>query len=33
VALEHCDLVAQDQDLGVFGQIGLGEQGQQAEQA
>jgi hypothetical protein len=33
VALEYCDLLAQDQDLGVFGQIGCDEQSQQAEHA
>jgi len=31
VALEHGDLVAQDEDLGVLGTIGPGEQGEPAE--
>jgi hypothetical protein len=31
VALEHGELVAQDEDLGVFGAIGAGEQGKPAE--
>jgi hypothetical protein len=31
--LEHGDLMAQDQDLGVLGTVGPGEQGQPAEHA
>jgi hypothetical protein len=31
LALEHGDLVAQDEDLGVLGTIGPGEQGEPAE--
>ena len=31
LALEHGDLVAQDQDLGVLGAVGTGEQGEPAE--
>jgi hypothetical protein len=31
--LEHGDLVAQDQDLGVLGTVGAGKQGQPAEHA
>jgi hypothetical protein len=31
VALEHGDLVAQDEDLGVLSTIGPGEQGELAE--
>ena len=33
LALEHGDLMAQDQDLGVLGPVGPGEQGQPAEHA
>jgi hypothetical protein len=33
LALEHGDLVAQDEDLGVLGPVGLGEQGEPAEHA
>jgi hypothetical protein len=33
LALEHGELVAQDEDLGVFGAIGAGEQGKPAEHA
>ena len=33
LALEHGDLVAQDQDLGVLGPVGAGEQGEPAEHA
>jgi hypothetical protein len=33
LALEHGDLVTQDQYLGVLGLIGAGEQGQPAEHA
>jgi hypothetical protein len=31
MALEYGDLVAQDEDLGVFGAVGAGEQGKPAE--
>jgi len=31
LALEHCDLVAQQEDLGVLGAVGPGEQGEPAE--
>jgi hypothetical protein len=31
VAVEHAELVAQDEDLGVFGAVGAGEQGKPAE--
>jgi len=33
LALEHGDLMAQDQDLGVLGAVGAGEQGKPAEHA
>jgi len=33
LALEHGDLVAQDEDLGVLGAVGPGEQGEPAEHA
>ena len=33
LALEHGDLMAQDQDLGVLGAVGPGEQGEPAEHA
>jgi hypothetical protein len=33
LALEHGDLVAQDQDLGVLDAVGPGQQGQPAEHA
>ena len=33
LALEHGDLVAQDEDLGVLGAVGAGEQGEPAEYA
>jgi hypothetical protein len=33
LALEHGDLMAQDQDLGVLGTVGPGEQSQPAEHA
>ena len=33
LALEHGDLVPQDQDLGVLGAVGPGEQGKPAEHA
>ena len=33
LALEHGDLVAQDEDLGVLGPVGAGEQGKPAEYA
>ena len=33
LALEHGDLVTQDQDLRILRAIGAGEQGQQAEHA
>ena len=32
-ALEHGDVVAQDQDLGVLSAVGSGEQGKSAEDA
>jgi hypothetical protein len=31
LALEHGDLMTQDEDLGVFGAVGSGEQGEPAE--
>jgi len=31
LALEDSDLVAQDEDLGVFGVVGAGKQGKPAE--
>jgi hypothetical protein len=31
LGLEHGDLVAQDEDLGVLGAVGAGEQGEPAE--
>ena len=31
LALEHGDLMAQDEDLGVLGTVGAGEQGEPAE--
>jgi hypothetical protein len=33
LALEHGDLMAQDQDLGVLGAVGPGKQGEPAEYA
>jgi hypothetical protein len=33
LALEHGDLVAQEEDLGIFGPVGAGEQGKPAEHA
>ena len=33
LALEHGDLMAQDQDLGVLGAVGPGKQGEPAEHA
>ena len=33
LALEHGDLVAQEEDLGVLGPVGAGEQGKPAEDA
>jgi len=33
LALEHGDLVAQDEDLGVFGVVGAGKQGEPAQHA
>jgi hypothetical protein len=33
LTLEHGDLVPQDQDLGVLGTVGAGEQGKPAEHA
>jgi hypothetical protein len=33
LALEHGELVAQEQDLGVLGAVGAGEQGKPAEHA
>ena len=31
LALQHGDLVTQDEDLGVLGTVGAGEQGESAE--
>jgi hypothetical protein len=33
LALEHGDLMAQDEDLGVLGAVGAGQQGEPAEHA
>ena len=33
LALEHGDLVAQEEDLGILGAVGAGEQGKPAEHA
>jgi hypothetical protein len=33
LTLEHCNLMAQDEDLGVLGAVGPGQQGKPAEHA